>query len=253
MRSGGRVRSFQLVALAVLLVGAACSDDDGARPPVAATTGVEPSESPSPPQSSPPPPEKPGKPKKDDATPRIVEVAGGAKLTALPDKAQEVCSKGPPLSRVCPTLVPLVRNTNYLVDSFGKPGGRFQVLELAAGAPSNNDFSRNTPPRVAHVVIEAGDPRLLIDLGEPYPNKIPLDELLGTPLDQPQFVAPEKDWGWEKTLVLAPSFPSGGAHGDHLLYRFKEGGLEYVVSLHAWAPAEEAVRTLHAIVRSIKN
>ena len=230
-----------LVSVLFLLATTACSDD---RPsPRNGSPRVERSESPSPDET----------PKKDEEEPRSVDVEGGATLTSLPPAAEKVCSKGAPLSRVCPTLVPLVRSRSYLVDSFGRPGGRFQVLELASGAPSNNDFSRNAPPRVAYVVIEAGKPDFMIDLGEPYPNKVPLEELLGTHLDQPQLVAPEKKWGWDKTLVLAPSFPSGGAHGDHLLYRWEENGFEYVVSLHAWSPAAEAVRTLHAIVRSIKR
>ena len=191
--------------------------------------------------------------KKDESV-RTVRVPGGATLTSLPAKAEDICIKGPPLSRACPLLVPEVRGTSYLVESFGRPGGRFQVLELAAGAPSNNDFSRNAPPRVAHVVVEVGKPGFLIDLGDPAPSTQSLDALLGTERDGAVVVEQEKTWDWKGAkLVLAQSFPSGGAHGDHLIYSWKEGGYEHRISLHAWTPARELVRTLHAIVRSARS
>ena len=246
-------RSLRLVPAALLVFCLGCDADEP-------TNRVDPGRSLPSLTKGPPttPSDKPSKQgggdKKDKPDePRVVEVPGGATLTSLPPRAEEICAQGPPLSRTCPRYVPLVRRVSYVVDTFGRPGGRFQVLELAAGAPSNKDFSRNAPPRVAHVVVEVGKPKFLIDLGEPYPNKIPLSLLLGEQLDQAQYVAPEESWKWNEVLVLAPSFPSGGAHADHLVYSWKERGLEHVVSLHAWEPATEAVRTLHAIVRSIRT
>ena len=248
MRSTVHVRNLAVVLALGLLWGTGCTESEDPPyqvqdPGVSDERGE--TESPSPRRNNNDANDKP-----DEQ--RIVEVPGGSRLTPLPPRAEEICGQGPPLSRTCPRYVPLVRGVSYVVDTFGRPGGRFQVLELAAGAPSNRDFSRNAPPRVAHVVIEVGKPQFLIDLREPYPNKIPLDLLLGEDLDQAQYVGPEKSWDWNAMLVLAPSFPSGGAHADHLVYRWREGGLEHVVSLHAWEPATEAVRTLHAIVRSIR-
>ena len=240
-----------LCVLALVATGSAC-DDDGGRPgEIAVSVTVIPSS----PESASPSvhsiPSKPSKPPEEEPKkPEIVRVKGGADLSELPPRALEVCAKGPPLSRACPTLVPVVKKSSYLVDSFGRPGGRFQVLEMAAGAPGN-DFARNSPPRVSHVVIEVGKPEFLIDLGEPAATTSALDSLLGTARSGSQLLSPEKKWDWNQELVLAESFPGGGAHGDHLIYRWKKGGMEYRVSLHAWTPGAEAVRTLHAIVRSI--
>ena len=245
-------RRLVVLFVALVAVAAACTDE---RPE---PTSRVPTETP---QGSPSPEPSPGESKEeaDDGDPKgdekkdgpeLVEVPGGATLTSLPDKAAEVCAKGPPASRACPTLAPLVKGTNYLVDAFGRPGGRFQVVEMAAGAPSD-DFSRNAPPRVAHVVVEAGPPKFLI-LGEAT-GEAPLTSVLGQQLDAPMTVTLERSWGWDTKLVLAPSFPGGGAHGDHLVYRRTKGGTHYVLSLHAWEPAGEAVRTLHRMVRSIET
>jgi hypothetical protein len=38
--------------------------------------------------------------------------------------------------------------------------------------------------------------------------------------------------------------------GNHLVFRWREGRREYVVSLHAWEPLTEAAATLKAIVAS---
>lgn len=228
--------------------------DDGSRPgeiaasvTVIPSVTVEPTASPSVTKT----PEKPDKPEPPEP-PEIVHVKGGADLSELPPKAAEACAKGPPLGRACPELVPVVKGSSYLVDGFGRPGGRFQVLEMAAGAPGNN-FARNSPPRVSHVVIETGQPGFIIDLGEPVPASGSLDSLLATARSGSQLVSPQKGWDWNQKLILAESFPGGGAHGDHLIYEWVKGSYTYRVSLHAWTPGVEAVRTLHAIVRSIRH
>lgn len=241
-----------LSVIAITAMASAC-DDDGGRPgEIAFSATVIPSSAPPSSPAETTPPTKPSKPPPDKPeTPEIVQIKGGADLSELPPKALDVCAKGPPLSKACPTLVPVVKKSSYLVDSFGRPGGRFQVLEMAAGAPGDN-FARNSPPRVSHVVVEVGKPDFLIDLGEPAPTSSPLDSLLEVDRSGSQLLAPEKKWDWNQELVLAESFPSGGAHGDHLIYRWTKGGFEYRVSLHAWTPGAEAVRTLHAIVKSIR-
>ena len=188
----------------------------------------------------------------EDSKPDFVKVDGGATLFELPERAAAICVKGPPLKRACPSFVPAIqKNRSYLVDSFGRPGGRFQVLEMAAGA-TTGDFSRNAPPGVSHVVVEIGKPGFLIDLGEPVETSSSIDSLLETSRSGSNVVSPEAAWKWDKKLILAESFPGGGAHGDHLIYEWQRGARTYRVSLHVWTPSVESVRTLHAIVRSIR-
>ena len=145
-----------------------------------------------------------------------------------------------------------MEGASIVIDTFGRPGGRFQVLEMAAGAPSSNDPSLNRPPGVAHIVIEVGKRGFLVDLGEPVPMSETLGALIESERSGSQLVRPEPSWRWDEPLILAEPFPGGGAHGDHLIYRWNKGDFEYRVSLHTWAPADEVVRTLHAMVKSIR-
>jgi hypothetical protein len=57
--------------------------------------------------------------------------------------------------------------------------------------------------------------------------------------------------GRRGTLLRAAPYPRGGIHGDHLVFRWREGRREYAVSLHAWKPLRETVATLDAIVTSL--
>jgi hypothetical protein len=52
------------------------------------------------------------------------------------------------------------------------------------------------------------------------------------------------------TLVLAPPLAYGGENGDHLLFRWRRGAVEYLVSMHSWAPLRQAEATLAALVAS---
>jgi hypothetical protein len=51
-------------------------------------------------------------------------------------------------------------------------------------------------------------------------------------------------------LVLAPSYPLGGMLGDHLIFYWKSGGVDYMVTLHSWEPFLQTVATLRALVIS---
>ena len=182
-------------------------------------------------------------PSSDDREPRKPRFSGGR----LPERAQRLCDKRPPLANACPQVVPLVQGT-YLVDFFGRAGGRFEVLELAAGAP-RRDPRRNAPPKMAHVVIETGRPGFVIDLGAPVASSTPLEQLIAQDRDS---AVELRHGAWPgRRLVLAESFPAGGAHGDHLMYRWKRRGYIHVVSLHVWSPVRQTVRTLREMVRSI--
>ena len=56
-------------------------------------------------------------------------------------------------------------------------------------------------------------------------------------------------WGGRAgRLYLAASYPRGGWLGNHLIFRWRTGRSDYVVSLHAWEPLTETAATLRAIV-----
>jgi hypothetical protein len=160
-------------------------------------------------------------------------------------KAWERCNAGSPLKGACPTVVPKTRR-NYLVESFGKPGGRFGVLEMSSGAP-RDDPKANAPPAFAHVVLEAGGPRFLIDFGGVAATAALSDSLLRQPRTGAVALGMKTWGGVTGRLLLAEPFPGGGAHGDHLVFQWKRGGVIHRISMHAWVPvarAEAAFRTL---------
>lgn len=51
-------------------------------------------------------------------------------------------------------------------------------------------------------------------------------------------------------LYLAPPFLFGGQLGNHLVYRWHVGRIEYAVTLHAWVRLAQAIETLRAVVES---
>jgi hypothetical protein len=42
----------------------------------------------------------------------------------------------------------------------------------------------------------------------------------------------------------------GDCFGNHLCYRWRQGGRRYQIDLHAWEPVTQTVQVLRAIVRS---
>jgi hypothetical protein len=181
-------------------------------------------------------------------TPEARPIAG-VTMAPLPGRAVAVCEKGPPLEKICPSLVPTIKRSHpYLIDTFGRARGRFQILELAAGAPSH-DFARNRPPGVVHIVLETGDPSRMIEL-TPTDGTTSLSTAITADRSGPVKVD-AKAQGWTEELILAAPFPGGGAHGDHLIYRRRTKGLEQRISIHVWTPLRGPVQVLRTMVRSL--
>jgi hypothetical protein len=157
----------------------------------------------------------------------------------------------PPLKGTCPIIVPKTKG-NYLVESFGRPGGRFGVLEMSSGAP-RDDPAANAPPAFAHVVLEAGKPGFLIDFGSVSATAKLSDDLVLQPRPGSVLLG-SRTWGKRKgQLLLAEPFPGGGAHGGHLVFQWRRGGIVHRISLHAWVPAKRAKAALETMVRSMSS
>jgi hypothetical protein len=53
-------------------------------------------------------------------------------------------------------------------------------------------------------------------------------------------------------VALAPPYNTvSSIHGDHIIFRWKQAGTDYVLSLHAWEPFSECFATLRAMVESL--
>jgi hypothetical protein len=54
------------------------------------------------------------------------------------------------------------------------------------------------------------------------------------------------------TIVLAPPFDlAQSLYADHVIFRWRKDGRDYVVSLHAWEPFTQAYETLHRMVNTL--
>ena len=225
------------MALLVIATGAVACTGDGSTPRATPEASSSPDD-----ETSVSPPDKEG------TGGHEIEAPAGFILT--PTRALRRCPQPPPLSGECPAIIPAASD-HVLVESFGKPGGHFQVLELTAGAP-RKDPAANAPPHLVHVVVEAGDARHLIDFGDPTGSGPLQDSLLEARRDAPVGLGHRTWGGVTGELMLAPSFPGGGAHGDHLVFRWRRGKVIHNVSLHAWVPVAEAESTLRKMVVSIR-
>ena len=158
-------------------------------------------------------------------------------LVPTPEDALAACRSSALLRRACPRLVPEApydrRPEVYVVEL--RPAGRGapETFNLQWGAEDPARPERNRPPRLSHLVVVAGRS--------------------GTTLRAVETRARRRvSWeGRRGRLLLAAPYPRGGLMGDHLIFRWRDGGREYAASLHAWEPFQETVDTLEAVVASM--
>jgi hypothetical protein len=169
-------------------------------------------------------------------------------LRPIPAKASARCMRLFGSLTHCPTSVPETEGP-YRSQVIRAPGSRFATLDLSSGAPYPRFTRRNRPPRFAHVVIEFSN-------GRPHREYL-VRPVMSLPEELPErrkegWVLGRRTWaGRTGALVLAPSYPLGGIHGDHLLFTWVAHGGSLTISLHTWKPISEAQATLRTIVASI--
>ena len=125
----------------------------------------------------------------------------------------------------------------------GLPGER-----LAPGA-------RTRPPQYVHIGVYAARGSLARTFPFAWPRgaaRSVEDSLLGPKRTESILLGSRRWAGVDGTLVLAPPLVFGGEDGDHLMFRWRKGGVDRVVSVHAWTPLRDAVATLEAVVTSAR-
>lgn len=161
------------------------------------------------------------------------------------------CSSERVVRPACPRRVPEAREEKgfghrALVNEIGAGRNEYYVFSVEWGAPYENKLNpRDRPPRFSHLVVHAGDVTESWGFGWPG-EKAPAEGQRA-----PQRLG-ERQWGRLKgSLLLAPPYPHGGVDGSHLMFLWREGSRDFVVSMHAWEPLEETERYLEETVRSI--
>jgi hypothetical protein len=183
-----------------------------------------------------------------------------AALVSTPPSVLRRCRSQALLAPVCPRRLP--RASNYSARRIDRDGLALKTFDIESGVPYA-DPAKNAPPSFVHVVIEAGT--LRDSLGSfAFPTKgmpaAPVDGLtrskerdrLVNRVPAAVFLG-RVTWGDATGIVaLAPPYKAvSSIHGDHVMFRWRRGGTEYILSLHAWEPFSECFRTLRAMVESL--
>jgi hypothetical protein len=126
------------------------------------------------------------------------------------------------------------------------------VFDLERGGEDPRRPGSARPPRVAHLTIVAGAVDRLTPFAQPLDGEpVSLGSgLMRRKRSQALFFGRHRWGGRTGALFLAPPFIYGGQLGNHLCYRWRERGIDYLVSLHGWEPLPDAAATLRAIVAS---
>jgi len=109
------------------------------------------------------------------------------------------------------------------------------------------------PPVWSHLSIYAGD--LTRAFGFRYPTGgrrvATLDGLFAKARTRAIFLGAYAWGGRRGTVVLAPDYPGGGEQGGHLIFRWRQSGVDCAIGLHGWEPLAQAFATLRAMVVSV--
>jgi hypothetical protein len=179
--------------------------------------------------------------------------AGPADLVPLAPTKLAQCRSTALLRAACPRLVPRVRAAYLDHLSVQGEGTRFSlaIFNLERGAEYPEAPERNAPPRMAHLVVVGG--RVEQSAAGVFTNvrRVAFRAgLMRRKRDRSLGFGTVRWAGRVGQLSLAPSYPRGGMLGNHLLFRWRAGRRDYVVSVHAWEPLADAAATLRAVVTS---
>lgn len=187
----------------------------------------------------------------------------------MPEGADEICRELELLAPACPASVPDSRygaagppigvdgpyaDGGYAVCLRRREGACVsEAFHLEGGVPTGNP-ARDRPPRFVHVSLHAA--RGSLDRQFPWlqckgsaEDEDP-EALLTEPRETAVCLGDEVVGERRGTLVLAPPYPSGGEAGGHVAFLWREGGVSYAATLHAWAPVAETREALLRLVAS---
>jgi hypothetical protein len=157
-----------------------------------------------------------------DATERTLPPARAAALVEMRSFDRRLCRASALFGPACPRRVPAAiypRRGVYLAPH-GGPGERYDRFELIA-------VPRGGRPQ--HVAL--------------FASRYGLDRVFSS---APRVRLGRPTWGGLRGVLVVDS--SRPAAGDHVVFRWRSGGVDYALALAAWKPIRDAVATLRAIV-----
>ncbi|MEJ7569330.1 MAG: hypothetical protein WKF41_13815 [Gaiellaceae bacterium] len=182
--------------------------------------------------------------------------ADSAELVPLAPATLRHCRKALSLRAACPSLVPRVRAPylHHLADELLGPGtsDKLAVFGLERGGEYRDRPERNRPPRMGHLVVAAGALEKMTwrAFAPTRPTRL-RNGLMRLERTKTLGLGRMRWSGRDGGLFLHASYPNGGFLGNHLSFRWREVGRDYLLSLHAWEPLLGTASTLEAIVASL--
>jgi hypothetical protein len=186
-------------------------------------------------------------------------VVEGIRLVPVPPAALARCRRGELVGPACTELVPDSRWRDR--PGWTRERGSFPLgqgaFELGAGAEHPGRPDQDRPPRLVHLIVLAGRVAAAFDFAWPGPDarRVAARDGLYAARRKRAVLLGRPAWaGRNGDLVLAPPFEAGGGiNGNHLVFRWREGGTRYALSLHGWEPFSETVPVLRALVESLPS
>jgi hypothetical protein len=175
------------------------------------------------------------------------------RLVPLAARMLEHCRRSPRVRPACPRLVPRVAGAyaDHLARDVARPFP-LDVFNLEHSGEDPGDPRRNRPPRMAHLVIAAGDVWRLAPVWSLGTMFARLEDGAMARTRSHTLALGRRTWGGHTgKLYLGPPYGSnGGMLGNHLIFRWRSDEIDYVISLHAWEPLSEAELVLRRITES---
>ena len=164
------------------------------------------------------------------------------------------CRRSKKLPLACPKLLPRMSQPSPHWETSVCVAGRSGCLGLTWDVLDMVDAGYgDRPPIWAHISIYAGN--LTTAFRFAYPTHgvraKRLDGLFSNTRPKALFLGAYRWGGKVGTVVLAPSYPTGGEQGDHLIFRWKQDSLGFAVGLHGWEPLSQTMATLKTMIESI--
>jgi hypothetical protein len=188
------------------------------------------------------------------------EAARPVPLIETPRHVLRTCRGSELLAPACPRRVPRVRSPGYSVGlcrigAAGCAGLTWDDLHIQRGGVVRAVAS-DGPPAFLHIAVFAGRLTGSHAFRFRYPQAgdrpIPLrDRVFARERSRAVFFGLRTWRGRTGTLTLAPGYPTGGTQGDHLVFRWRRGAVEYAIGLHAWDALTSTEATLRAMVVSL--
>jgi hypothetical protein len=183
---------------------------------------------------------------------RLPRRYGAIPMMRTPYGPLRKCRTSKLLAPACPRTIPRIAGWRTY-PSYGNPVTSTFGLERGGEVPDKPELNR--PPTMLHFELSGarGDrARQLFPFGWPRGAAVAARNGLVREKRRAPLGLGEAVWGGHRgSLALAPPWPGGGSQGNHLIFRWRAGGVTYFLGLHSWEPFLETVSTLRRMVKSV--